>query len=246
MHRGVRTPPQARLHPIALIEDRESIQFALMEVMNALLRNTIDLKRATLLLRALQIAVKNAGRSGFNTRASSMVTEIPNYADPAVDDIPAPPKEFTPPFEAALPPETRPSTYLPRQSYEEVAKSKAEMIANYYGYPTAEAYEAAKQAKAAKQTQPAAVKQAQTPEPTKPRVGADAPAHVGTAAPGCPGGPAVSVRSAVPPTPATNPEFKKPAAQTASRKPPMNVKPVRPGNPNLAANQRTLAARSLH
>ena len=36
MVRGVRTPPQARLHPIALIEDEESIQAALMEVINAL------------------------------------------------------------------------------------------------------------------------------------------------------------------------------------------------------------------
>jgi hypothetical protein len=53
MIRGVRTPPQARLHPIALIEDQESLQVALMEVINALMRNSIDLKRATLILRAL-------------------------------------------------------------------------------------------------------------------------------------------------------------------------------------------------
>ena len=53
MHRGVRTPPQSRLHPIACIEDKESIQAALAEVINALLRNTIDMKRATLILRAL-------------------------------------------------------------------------------------------------------------------------------------------------------------------------------------------------
>ena len=55
MHRGVRTPPQSRLHPLACIEDKESIQSALMEVMNALLRNTIDMKRATLILRALHM-----------------------------------------------------------------------------------------------------------------------------------------------------------------------------------------------
>jgi hypothetical protein len=40
--RGVRRPKQSRLHPIALIEDEESIQYALMEVINALMRNTID------------------------------------------------------------------------------------------------------------------------------------------------------------------------------------------------------------
>jgi hypothetical protein len=80
MHRGVRTPPQARLHPIALIEDEESIQTALMEVINALMRNTIGLKRAGLILRALHIAVKNAGRVKIGSRSS--VTEIPNYAAP--------------------------------------------------------------------------------------------------------------------------------------------------------------------
>jgi hypothetical protein len=45
-HRGVRRPQQSHLHPIALIEDEESIQYALMEVINALVPNTIDLKRA--------------------------------------------------------------------------------------------------------------------------------------------------------------------------------------------------------
>jgi hypothetical protein len=81
MHRGVRTPPRARLHPIALIEDEESIQAALMEVINALMRNTIDLKRAALILRALHIAVKNASRVKFNVNTSEMVKDIPDYAD---------------------------------------------------------------------------------------------------------------------------------------------------------------------
>src|SRR5215467_13591405 len=58
-HRGVRRPPQSRLHPIALIEDEESIQFALMEVINALMRNTIDYKRAALILRDHPTATKN-------------------------------------------------------------------------------------------------------------------------------------------------------------------------------------------
>jgi len=83
MHRGVRTPPQARLHPVALIEDEESIQAALMEVINALMRNTIDLKRAALILRALHIAVKNAGRVKIGVESRSAVTEIPDYAQPA-------------------------------------------------------------------------------------------------------------------------------------------------------------------
>ena len=87
MHRGVRTPPQARLHPIALIEDEESIQAALMEVINALMRNTIDLKRAALILRALHIAVKNAGRVKIGAESRSAVTEIPDYAQPTPDQV---------------------------------------------------------------------------------------------------------------------------------------------------------------
>ncbi len=97
MVRGVRTPPQARLHPIALIEDEESIQSALMEVINALMRNSIDLKRAALILRALHIAVKNAQRpaSTFPKRSSHRSPRL----RPAIE--PAQPTEFDFPATAA-------------------------------------------------------------------------------------------------------------------------------------------------
>ena len=81
-HRGVRRPKQSRLHPIAMIEDEESIQYALMEVINALMRNTIDYKRANLIIRALHIAVKNSTRVKYSNCSSSMVTDIPDYAEP--------------------------------------------------------------------------------------------------------------------------------------------------------------------
>jgi len=82
MVRGVRTPPKARLHPIALIEDEESIQAALMEVINALACNTIDLHRGALILRALHIAVKNARRVRFQCNQSRMVKEAPDFPEP--------------------------------------------------------------------------------------------------------------------------------------------------------------------
>ena len=85
-HRGVRRPPQSRLHPIALIEDEESIQYALMEVINALMRNTIDYKRATLIIRALHIATKNAGRVRFSTQGRDAVKDIPNYSEPTAEN----------------------------------------------------------------------------------------------------------------------------------------------------------------
>jgi hypothetical protein len=91
MIRSVRTPPQSRLHPIALIEDEESIQVALMEVINALMRNTIDVKRASLILRALNIAARNIRRMKFGIHDNKIVREVPNYpAPPEPESVPAP------------------------------------------------------------------------------------------------------------------------------------------------------------
>ena len=53
MIRGVQIPSTSRLHPVALVENEEAIQASLMEVINALARNTIDLRRADLILKAL-------------------------------------------------------------------------------------------------------------------------------------------------------------------------------------------------
>jgi len=79
MIRGVRTPPKSRIHPIALIENEEGIQVALMETINAIVRNTIDLPRANLILRALNIAVRNSRRVRFDRLESEMVRAIPEY-----------------------------------------------------------------------------------------------------------------------------------------------------------------------
>ncbi len=105
-HRGVSRPKQSRLHPIALIEDEESIQYALMEVINALMRNTIDLKRATLILRALHIAVKNASRVKYGIMGINGVTKIPEYAPPPVatdfDEF----SQIDLPYNASVPPKS--------------------------------------------------------------------------------------------------------------------------------------------
>jgi hypothetical protein len=89
MIRGVATPPKSRLHPIALIEDEEGIQASLMEVINALIRNHIDFRRAQLILRALHIAVKNSPRVHFRIHEREMVREVPDY--PAAPATPKPP-----------------------------------------------------------------------------------------------------------------------------------------------------------
>jgi hypothetical protein len=90
MIRGVRTPPKSRLHPMAFLEDEESIQVSLMEVINALVRNTIDFRRAQLILRALHIASKNAPRASFESWQSKMVDEVPRYSAPTAPPKPDP------------------------------------------------------------------------------------------------------------------------------------------------------------
>src|SRR6266849_495226 len=86
MIRGVRTPPRSRLHPIANFESYEAIQASLMEVVNALVRNHIDIARARLILRALSIATRNATKVRFDCWENDMVKEVPQYpAAPPVD-----------------------------------------------------------------------------------------------------------------------------------------------------------------
>lgn len=82
MLRGVSTPPFARLHPIAMLENEESIQASLMEIVNALVRNTVDPKRAELVLRALNAAIRNSRRVRFETDPESMVNQVPEYTVP--------------------------------------------------------------------------------------------------------------------------------------------------------------------
>jgi hypothetical protein len=72
-----------------LIESEESIQASLMEVINGLIRNTLDVKRAELIIRALGIAVRNARRVKFDSEVNARVREVPHYGDPLeeVDEL---------------------------------------------------------------------------------------------------------------------------------------------------------------
>ena len=79
MIRGVRTPARSRIHPIAMLEDKQSIQVSLMEIINALVRNHIDVGRARLILRALYIAARNSQRVSFEPFYREVVTEVPEY-----------------------------------------------------------------------------------------------------------------------------------------------------------------------
>jgi len=60
-----------------------------MEVINALVRNTLDVKRAELIIRALNLAVRNARRVKFDINTDAKVKEVPHYATPLESEVPA-------------------------------------------------------------------------------------------------------------------------------------------------------------
>jgi len=80
MIKGVQTRVDSEITPIALIENAEAIQAAIMHMIDAVLKGTIDNKRANIVLKALHIAVRNSRNVHFQIRPSDMVHEVPNYA----------------------------------------------------------------------------------------------------------------------------------------------------------------------
>ena len=81
MIKGVQTRVDSQIHPVALIESAEAIQAALMHTIDAVLKGTMDNKRANLVLKALHIAVRNSRNLYFHLRQDDMVREVPNYAE---------------------------------------------------------------------------------------------------------------------------------------------------------------------
>jgi hypothetical protein len=80
MIKGVQTRVDSQIHPIALIENAEAIQAAIMHMIDAVLKGTIDNKRANIVLKALHIAVRNSRNVYFHISQDEMVREVPNYA----------------------------------------------------------------------------------------------------------------------------------------------------------------------
>src|SRR5208337_3141734 len=82
------TRVDSQIHPVALIENAEAIQCALMHTIDAVLKGTIDTKRANLVLKALNIAVRNSRNVYFHIRQDDMVREVPNYAQQYLTEHP--------------------------------------------------------------------------------------------------------------------------------------------------------------
>jgi hypothetical protein len=93
MIKGVQTRVDSQIHPVALIENAESIQAALMHMIDAVLKGTIDNKRANIILKALHIATRNSRNVYFRLRPDDMVREVPNYAEQYLAEHP----ELNPP-----------------------------------------------------------------------------------------------------------------------------------------------------
>jgi hypothetical protein len=97
--KGVQQRVDMQLHSMALLEDCESIQLSIMHVVDALVKGTLDLPRARLILQALRIAARNAKNvrfDDFHYRASEqpMVRDIPDYAQQYLIEHP----EYGPPL----------------------------------------------------------------------------------------------------------------------------------------------------
>jgi hypothetical protein len=88
MIKGVQTRVDSQIHPVALIENAEAIQAALMHMIDAVLKGTIDIKRANVVLKALHIAVRNSRNVYFHIRSDDMVREVPNYAEQYLNEHP--------------------------------------------------------------------------------------------------------------------------------------------------------------
>jgi hypothetical protein len=93
MIKGVQTRVDSQITPIALIENPEAIQAAIMHMIDAVLKGTIDNKRANIVLKALHIAVRNSRNVYFHIRQDDMVREVPNYAEQYLTEHP----ELNPP-----------------------------------------------------------------------------------------------------------------------------------------------------
>jgi len=83
--KGVQQRVDMQLHPIALLEDHESIQLSLMHVVDGLWKGTLEPTRARLIIQALRIAARNAVHARFDDcyyeeDEQKMVRVVPDYA----------------------------------------------------------------------------------------------------------------------------------------------------------------------
>jgi hypothetical protein len=75
------------ISPVAQLENEEAVQVSLMTVIDSILKGTLELKRAQLIVRALSIAQRNARHTHFHSCTSDMVRHVPEQ--PALATAPS-------------------------------------------------------------------------------------------------------------------------------------------------------------
>jgi hypothetical protein len=131
--KGVQQRVDMRLDSMALLEDCESIQLSIMQVVDGLLKGTLDATRARLIIQALRIAARNAKNVRFDDvhyRASEqpMVRQVPDYARQYLIEHP----EFGPPLSpcgaGALAREDKPNYQSPCSADTPVREAEATAV----------------------------------------------------------------------------------------------------------------------
>src|SRR5437868_9662413 len=90
MLKGVRNRPDQRLAAAYYVVDSpEALQVALMETISNIVRGDLDPRRASLVLRALNIAQKNMRYARFHHNPKQMVRDIPDYGKQFLEEYEA-------------------------------------------------------------------------------------------------------------------------------------------------------------
>jgi hypothetical protein len=127
--KGIPRRVDARFSSIANFENADSIQLALMEVMNQLVLGTLDHQRATLMIKVLRLAVRNAKYVTFGKVSTEehAVTEVPDYAAQYLSEHPeldSPATTNPARKNKHVPPEKKPPQSVPTEPTVAVAVSR--------------------------------------------------------------------------------------------------------------------------
>ncbi|HET7209711.1 MAG TPA: hypothetical protein VFI95_24280, partial [Terriglobales bacterium] len=74
--------------PSAMLEDPESVQVALMDLITQLLERQIRWREASLVIRALEAAQRNVRLVRFGQKMEEMVSELPNWDKQFLEEHP--------------------------------------------------------------------------------------------------------------------------------------------------------------
>jgi hypothetical protein len=88
--RGVNRRPDMLLDAMSLLESPEAVQYALMQVVDGLLKSTIAPVKARLIISTLRIAARNVKQCRFDSREyidhQKNATDVPDYAEQAAEE----------------------------------------------------------------------------------------------------------------------------------------------------------------